>query len=381
MAASSVDLSASFERHLCAENKSARTIQTYLGAVLAGLLARWTPATAANRYRALRVFYAWLEEEGEIPADPMAKMKPPRVPEQPAPVLTEDMLRRLLATCTGRDFQARRDRALVLLLLDTGGRLAEIAGMRLGDLNFEYDVVIVVGKGGRERALPASRPAGRSTSTSAHAPATPITTWRVLDRPQGPRHPLRRRAAPPPAALRRHRAPATAPRSLTNVRARLIGGSRLETGSSRTSRKTRTPLRLSPRQGQDAVGPAARGLDERSVTVRARCCPVVCPPTVDPARTDQGSGSSGRGRQMPGLTAVDLSRPFLRHMEGTLGCWRPVRAPTPSCGAAPTRPPGDRGRAARRRQSARRHQAAAAVSLRTAHGGRQTLTHPDQGGP
>jgi site-specific recombinase XerD len=187
MAASSVDLPASFQCHLRAENKSARTVETYLEAVLqlqgflaarggdlasasredleaflAGLLARWKPATAANRYRALRVFYAWLEEEGEIAADPMAKMKPPRVPEQPAPVLTEDMLRRLLATCAGRDFEARRDRAIILLLLDTGGRLAEIAGMRLGDLNFEYDVVIVVGKGGRERALPFGNKTGKA---------------------------------------------------------------------------------------------------------------------------------------------------------------------------------------------------------------------------
>jgi site-specific recombinase XerD len=187
MAGSSVDLPASFERHLRAENKAARTVETYLEAVLqleaflaargrglatasredieaylAGLLARWKPATAANRYRALRVLYAWLEEEGEIATDPMAKMKPPRVPEQPAPVLTEDLLRRLLAACAGRDFEARRDRALILLLLDTGGRLAEIAGMRLGDLNFEYGVVVVTGKGGRERALPFGNRTGKA---------------------------------------------------------------------------------------------------------------------------------------------------------------------------------------------------------------------------
>jgi site-specific recombinase XerD len=108
------------------------------------------------------VFYAWLEEEGEIAADPMVKMKPPRVPDQPAPVLNEEMLRRLLATCAGRDFEARRDRALILLLLDTGGRRAEIGGMRLGDVNFEYDVILVVGKGGRERALPFGNRTGKA---------------------------------------------------------------------------------------------------------------------------------------------------------------------------------------------------------------------------
>jgi site-specific recombinase XerD len=187
MTASSVDLPTSFQRHLRAENKSARTVETYLEAVqqldsflrsrdvdlpdagrddieayLTGLLGRWKPATAANRYRALRVFYAWLEDEGEIPSDPMAKMKPPRVPHQPAPVLTEELLRRLLKTCEGRGFEARRDRALILLLLDTGGRRAEIGGMRLGDVNFEYDVVLVVGKGGRERALPFGNRTGKA---------------------------------------------------------------------------------------------------------------------------------------------------------------------------------------------------------------------------
>jgi hypothetical protein len=37
------------------------------------------PATAATRYKALRILYAWLEEEEEIPASPMAKMRPPIV--------------------------------------------------------------------------------------------------------------------------------------------------------------------------------------------------------------------------------------------------------------------------------------------------------------
>jgi site-specific recombinase XerD len=41
-------------------------------AFIADQLARWKPATAANRYRSLRVFYSWLETEGEIPVSPMA---------------------------------------------------------------------------------------------------------------------------------------------------------------------------------------------------------------------------------------------------------------------------------------------------------------------
>ncbi len=55
------------------------------------------------------MFYAWLEDEGEIAADPMAKMKPPAIPEQPVPVLPDEALRRLFAACAGKDFESRRD--------------------------------------------------------------------------------------------------------------------------------------------------------------------------------------------------------------------------------------------------------------------------------
>jgi integrase len=117
------------------------------------LLARWKPATAHNRYRGLHAFYRWLEEEEDIPS-PMAKMRPPAVPEQPVPVLGEQQLRTLFAVCAGKDFDARRDTALLMMLLDAGPRRSELLGMRLDDIDSEYGVVIVRGKGGRQRALP-----------------------------------------------------------------------------------------------------------------------------------------------------------------------------------------------------------------------------------
>ena len=74
--------------------------------------ARWRPA--ATRYKVLRILYAWLEEEEEIDASPMAKMRPPIVPEQPVPIVPEDGLRRLLAACAGKHFEGRRDTAIVM---------------------------------------------------------------------------------------------------------------------------------------------------------------------------------------------------------------------------------------------------------------------------
>jgi len=184
MAAPSVDdLAHSFERYLRAGGKSPRTIETYLEAVrgfaahlaatsgrsstrpavrtsrpgsgcfsAAGIRPRPTTATGG-----LHAFYRWLEDEDDDLPNPMAKMKPPAVPDQPVPVLTEPQLRARFGVCAGKDFEARRDTALLMVLLDAGPRRAELLGMRVEDLDFEYDVVHVVGKGGRERALPFGR--------------------------------------------------------------------------------------------------------------------------------------------------------------------------------------------------------------------------------
>jgi hypothetical protein len=63
-----------------------------LEAFLGDLLQRRAPATAATRYKVLRILYAWLEEEEEIDASPMAQpprpllrdlRRPPRSPHHP----------------------------------------------------------------------------------------------------------------------------------------------------------------------------------------------------------------------------------------------------------------------------------------------------------
>jgi site-specific recombinase XerC len=92
---------------------------------LADILRRRSANTAATRYKVMRVLYRWLEEEEELP-NPMARMKPPIIPEQPIPIVPNDGLRRLLAACAGKGFEARRDTAIIMLLLDTGARRAEL---------------------------------------------------------------------------------------------------------------------------------------------------------------------------------------------------------------------------------------------------------------
>jgi len=171
----------SFERSLRAENKSPKTVQVYGEAArqllaflrdaempteaahitrehvetfIEGLVATRAPATANNRYRALTALFRYLEDEGEVTVSPMAKMHPPKVPDVPVPVLTDDQIRKLFASVEGKDFESRRDIAILRLFFDSGMRLSELTNLTLADVDLDANVAIVLGKGRRPRACP-----------------------------------------------------------------------------------------------------------------------------------------------------------------------------------------------------------------------------------
>lgn len=186
----------SWERSLRAANKSPRTVRSYgdsarlfaafaaerLGVTdvtgvtreavetfVADQLERFTPGTAAVRYRRLQQMFKWAVEEGEITASPMASMHPPTIPQTPVPVVSDDDLRALLQACAGRGYAERRDTAPERLFLDTGCRLGEVAGLKVDDVDFDAEGVSVVG-GGAGRARSHS-PRDRRRTRQVPAPA------------------------------------------------------------------------------------------------------------------------------------------------------------------------------------------------------------------
>ena len=184
------DAVGSFTRHLRAENLAASTVTTYVKAlnqlnsflvqqgmptdvaairrehVEAFLVALSDsgnrPATVANRYRSLQQVFRWLAGEDEIRDSPMARMRPPAVPDEPPPVLRTEELERLLAACAGTSFEERRDTAIIRLLASTGMRRGECIGLRVEDVDFDHEVALVLGKGRRPRACPFDRQTSRA---------------------------------------------------------------------------------------------------------------------------------------------------------------------------------------------------------------------------
>ncbi|MBN2387342.1 MAG: tyrosine-type recombinase/integrase [Anaerolineales bacterium] len=93
------------------------------------------PATVNRRLSSLRRFYAWATRQGLISLDPTNGVRGPSqihpTPNPPAAATLEKILHAARTTGT------RRDRALLELLADAGLRPAELAGLRLDDLELE----------------------------------------------------------------------------------------------------------------------------------------------------------------------------------------------------------------------------------------------------
>lgn len=126
----------------------------HLEAFLADMGERLAPATVAKHYRSLQQLFRWLVDDGEIDASPMAKMRPPAVPEQPVDVFTDDELRALLAAAKGNTFENRRDTAALRFLIDTGVRASELIGLAVAEVDLEHAEATVMGKGRRARTVP-----------------------------------------------------------------------------------------------------------------------------------------------------------------------------------------------------------------------------------
>lgn len=148
------------DRPPIAESMTKRAIATWLGD-LADLGRE--PATLQIRFKALHRFVGWLVAEEELARDPMAGLQPATVKPKPVPMLSDADVTKLLHTCEGKEFTARRDQAILRVLFDCGIRISECAGLEVADVDLKHhDVVHVHGKGDVDRAVPFGAKTGRA---------------------------------------------------------------------------------------------------------------------------------------------------------------------------------------------------------------------------
>lgn len=180
-----------WRRALEADNKSPNTVRIYLHSVR--MLGEWahaqapplepedvraghirdymkhrldttSPGNAHNNYRALRTFFAWLVDEGELDDTPMRRTRPPILPEKIVPIVTVEQVSAMIATCKTREFHDLRDEAIIRMLWACGSRRDEITRLNVDDVDLETDSIHVTGKGRRDRVIPFGPKTGKALS-------------------------------------------------------------------------------------------------------------------------------------------------------------------------------------------------------------------------
>lgn len=178
---------ARFERHLAAERSLSRhTVRAYVTDVVglldhAARMGRTTPAgidiavlrswlarlrttgvarsTLARRAAAARVFTAFAHHVGLLDQDPGAMLGTP-APRRGLPAaLSQSEATALMSAAEGDTPLEVRDRLVVELLYATAIRVSELVGLDVDDVDRQRRVVTVLGKGGKERAVPYGQPA------------------------------------------------------------------------------------------------------------------------------------------------------------------------------------------------------------------------------
>lgn len=138
------------------------------------------PATTARKLASLRSFYRFLIREDRVEVNPFTGLRPPKAGRDLPNVLSIPEMTRLLDTAAAgaaviagaegeqspRDAESAylrlRNAAILETLYSTGGRVSEIAGLRQRDVDLLSGVVLVRGKGKKERLCPIGGPATRA---------------------------------------------------------------------------------------------------------------------------------------------------------------------------------------------------------------------------
>ncbi|HET9854114.1 MAG TPA: site-specific integrase, partial [Methylomirabilota bacterium] len=109
----------------------------------------------ARHLSAVRGLYRFLLDAGRVPRDPTQHLESPRPARRlPRTLSIADAAALGEAPDTTRS-DGLRDRALLELLYASGLRASEALGLRVEDVNFKAGYVMVIGKGDRQRLVPA----------------------------------------------------------------------------------------------------------------------------------------------------------------------------------------------------------------------------------
>ena len=128
-------------------------IRGYLGELYERGLAK---ASVARSLAAVRSWFQWMARAGHVTSNPAALVATPKLPKHLPRVPSIEQMNHLVETAASDEAAAwpERDRVIFELLYGCGIRNAELVGLNLTDLHWAREVILVRGKGRKQRYVP-----------------------------------------------------------------------------------------------------------------------------------------------------------------------------------------------------------------------------------
>lgn len=118
-----------------------------------------TPRSQARVLSGVRSFFRFLVLDGMVESDPTELLEWPSLPEHLPVVLTLEEIDRIEDSIDLSKAEGARNRAIIEVLFSCGLRVSELVNMKLSDLYLEDRMLLVRGKGNKERLVPVSNKA------------------------------------------------------------------------------------------------------------------------------------------------------------------------------------------------------------------------------
>ena len=114
-----------------------------------------SPRTIHRKVSVYRTFVKYARRQGIMTNNPAESVVLPKVEKRMPEVVPEHAMNQLFSEeVFSADWKGRRDRSMMALLYETGIRMSELIGLKVGDVNGARKELRVYGKGRKERVLP-----------------------------------------------------------------------------------------------------------------------------------------------------------------------------------------------------------------------------------
>lgn len=146
-----------FEQFLMAESINAINrithveIRLYLTRLYREKLAK---KSVSRKLSGLRSFFNYLEKEDVIEKNPFLYVSMPKLDKKIPQFFYDEEMQQLFAAEDGMTPISQRNRAILELLYATGIRVTELVGIKIEDVDFTAGLLLVFGKGRKQRYVP-----------------------------------------------------------------------------------------------------------------------------------------------------------------------------------------------------------------------------------